>query len=154
MTSSSKTLTVVFLCLMILWVVGYGKHLRAIDKEGMKNASLCKNEDSDWVNTPNGFYRASNGKCIAGTPPTPSTTETQTCVTPCTLHRGLNQNVTWELGAPMKIRIKEDNGVLHQWVLYPGATKGVQNISAKDFPPGWIDLDSPAGKIPVEIVNK
>jgi hypothetical protein len=73
----------------------------------------------------------------------------RSCTTPCTLHRNINQVVNWQLGVPMKVRVRGEN-----WILYPGIKKGVQDLPVKEFPPGWTDFDSPAGAIYVEIDDR
>lgn len=42
----------------------------------------CQNIDADWVKIPTGFYRGDDGKCIAGTPPSPPTPAPPAMVTP------------------------------------------------------------------------
>lgn len=68
------------ICLaVIIWAAGANwwktsKAQEKIDAKNMPDATLCKNEDSDWVKIPTGHYKDSDGGCIEGTPPSPPNT--------------------------------------------------------------------------------
>jgi hypothetical protein len=65
--------TLVVIVVLPVWGIKSCNDNRKADKKGMKNASVCKNDEGDWVKIPTGFYKnRRSGECVEGkTSPSP-----------------------------------------------------------------------------------
>lgn len=106
---------VIFLIALSYWGYSSYKENAKADKKGLKNALVCKDEEtSEWVKIPQGFYKEKeSGECVEGTPPVPAVTATtealvleSECYTPCSGNIPAGRFKIRTDGHPLRVKFK------------------------------------------------
>src|SRR3989338_2041205 len=142
------------LCLIVIvWIAGSQQWEVLKAKADIGN---CQNEKTEkWIKIPAGFYRGTEGRCVAGTPPSPPASSQaptvpppgpiNACTTPCTMY------VDWD--------VKIETGGRPYSVQFFGKTEFLNRSGRGDkftldqFTPGNANFASLDGPLQIELFS-